>query len=172
MGKANLFPDFKELFELLNSARVKYRVLGGYAVIHYGYRRATDDLDIWISPERENAEKVSQALQGFGFAAAKVRPSMFVEKGRVFVIGREPTRVDLLTQPSGVDFETCYARRNMVEWDGVPIPLVSLEDLRANKQASGREKDLADMKGLSSVETRQASAPPKRRPKARRPRKS
>jgi len=161
MGKANLFPDFKELFELLNSARVKYLVLGGYAVIHYGYRRATDDLDIWISPDRDNAEKVSQALQGFGFSAGKVKPSMFVDKGSVFIIGREPTRIDLLTQPSGIDFETCYARRNTVEWDGVPIPLVSLEDLRANKQASGREKDLADMKGLSTVETREASAPKK-----------
>ena len=74
MGKVNLFPDFKGLLESLNSAGVKYLVLGGYAVNHYGYRRATDDLDIWIAIDRTNTEKVAQALRDFGFSASKAKP--------------------------------------------------------------------------------------------------
>lgn len=149
MGKANLFPDFKELLESLNSAGVRYLVLGGYAVIHYGYRRATDDLDIWIATDPENTQNVSKALQRFGgFPAAKVRPSMFLEKGKVFIFGREPVRVDILTGPSAIEFEECYPRRNLVDWDGVKVPLISFEDLRTNKKASGRAKDLADIENL------------------------
>jgi predicted nucleotidyltransferase len=148
MAKVNLDPDFKELLELLNSAGVEYLVLGGYAVIHYGYRRATDDLDIWIAIDLENARKVSTALQRFGFSAGKVKPSMFQAKGKVFIFGREPIRVDILTSPSGLDFPEAYARRKVVNWDGVQVPLISLEDLRTNKRASGRAKDLADLENL------------------------
>jgi len=149
MAKVNLFPDFKELLESLNSAKVRYLVLGGYAVIHYGYRRATDDLDIWIAIDPENTERVSRALQQFGgFSASKVKPSLFQATGKVFIFGREPARVDILTSPSGVDFEPSYARRNVVIWDGVKVPLISFADLSANKRASGRAKDLADVENL------------------------
>src|SRR5438552_7832280 len=138
MAKVNLFPDFKEFLESLNSAKVRYLVLGGYAVIHYGYRRATDDLDIWIAIDPANTQRVSLALQQFGgFSASKVKPSMFRATGKVFIFGREPVRVDILTSPSGVDFEPSYARRNVVIWDGVKVPLISFEDLSTNKRASG-----------------------------------
>jgi predicted nucleotidyltransferase len=149
MAKVNLFPDFKGLLESLNSAGVRYLVVGGYAVIHYGYRRATDDLDIWIAIDPENTQRVSQVLQDFGgFPAAKVKPSLFRVKGKVFIFGREPVRVDILTNPSGLDFETSHSRRNMVNWDGVNVPLISFADLQKNKRASGRAKDLADVENL------------------------
>jgi hypothetical protein len=120
MAKVNLFPDFKELLRSMNSAGVRYMVLGGYAVNHYGYHRATDDLDIWIATDPANAANVSLALQEFaGFPASRVKPSMFQQKGKVFIFGREPVRVDILTGPSAVDFETSYLRRNTVEWDGI-----------------------------------------------------
>ena len=149
MAKVDLFPDFREFLESLNSNGVRYLLLGGYAVIHYGYRRATDDLDVWVASDLENAKRVSRTLQMFGgFPAAKVRPSMFVEKGKVFIFGREPVRIDVLAAPSGVDFEESYSRRNEVNWDGVIVPLISFEDLKQNKQASGRAKDLADLENL------------------------
>ena len=92
MAKVDLFPDFKALLELLNSAGVRYLVLGGYAVNHYGYHRATDDLDIWIAIDPENAKRVSEVLQEFGdFPAAAVKPSMFQQKAKVFIFGREPS---------------------------------------------------------------------------------
>ena len=149
MATVNLDPNFRELLESLNSAKVKYLLLGGYAVNFYGYHRATGDLDIWISIDPENAEKVAATLKDFGgFSADRLKPSLFQTKGRVFIFGREPTRVDILTTPNGVNFEECYERRREIDWDGVKVPLISLEDLRANKKASGRAKDLADLENL------------------------
>jgi len=162
MGKANLHPDFRELFESLNSAGVRYLVLGGYAVNHYGYRRATDDLDIWIAIDPDNTQKMSQVLQRFaGFPAGKVRPSMFRVKGRILMFGREPVRVDILTDPDGLDFEASYARRNVVDWDGVNVPLVSFEDLKANKKASARAKDMADLENLPATPVKRSGTRPR-----------
>jgi predicted nucleotidyltransferase len=149
MAKVNLYPDFRELLESLNSARVKYLVLGGYAVIYYGYRRATDDLDIWIETSPENSRRVSEVLQDFGgFSPAKVKPSLFQKPGMVFICGREPVRVDFLTGPSGLDFDTSYAKRRIVNWDGIKVPLIDMGDLKTNKRSAGRAKDLADLENL------------------------
>jgi predicted nucleotidyltransferase len=149
MAKVNLYPDFREFLGSLNSAKVKYLVLGGYAVIYYGYRRATDDLDIWIETSAENTRRLSDVLQKFaGFSATSVKPSLFQKQGMVFVFGREPARVDILTGPSGIDFESSYAQRRTVNWDGVKVPLINLKDLKTNKRAAGRAKDLADLENL------------------------
>ena len=161
MAKVNLFPDFKELLESLNSAGAKYLVVGGYAVIHYGYRRATDDLDIWIAIDPDNTAKVAKVLREFGgFSSAAVKPSLFQSEGKVFIFGREPVRVDILTSPDGLDFQSSYARRNTVVWDGINVPLISFEDLKVNKRRSGRAKDLADIENLPAK-----SPSGKRRPK-------
>jgi hypothetical protein len=148
MAKVDLYPDFREFLASLNSAGVKYLVLGGYAVIHYGYQRATRDLDVWIAADPDNARKVSTALQEFAFPASEVPPDLFQQKGKIFMFGREPARIDLLTDPSAIDFEESYARRNTVIWDGLRIPLISFDDLKRNKAGSGREKDLADLRNL------------------------
>jgi len=151
MAKVNLHRDFRELLESLNSAGVKYLVLGGYAVIFYGYQRVTKDLDLWISIDPANAQKLAQTLQDFaGFTQQQVNQSMFKRTGKVFVVGREPVRVDILTNASALSFDDCYARRKIVEWDGVQVPLISFDDLRQNKRASGRAKDLADLENLPS----------------------
>lgn len=143
-----LSPDFRELLALFNSERVRYIVLGGYAVNYHGHHRNTKDLDLWIAIDAANAERVSAALQKFGFAAASVPASHFLEKGKIYVFGREPFRVDILTDPSGVEFEACYARRVETELDGVRVPFLSLDDLRRNKKASGRLRDLSDLEHL------------------------
>lgn len=149
MAKANLFPDLKEFLESLNSAGIKYMVVGGYAVNYHGYHRATDDLDVWIAVDKENARLISRVMQDFaGFPRSKVPPSMFLEVGKVFIFGREPVRIDILTGPSGVDFAECHARCVRATLDGVIVPLISLDDLKLNKRASGRLKDLADLENL------------------------
>lgn len=168
----NLFPDFRELLGLLNSARVKYLVLGGYAVNHYGHHRATKDLDIWIAADAQNAERVSRVMQEFGgFALKQVAPHLFERLGQAFMFGREPVRVDLLTGPSGVEFDKCYARRNIVEWDGIRVPLISFDDLKINKRASGRAQDVADVQALSVQVPPGAIPAPRRAAKPRKPRK-
>jgi predicted nucleotidyltransferase len=170
MAKADLYPDFREFLKSLNSEGVRYLLLGGYAVIYYGYRRVTDDLDIWIAVDPENTAKVSEVLQRFaGFAPAAVKPSMLQQRGKVFIFGREPVRIDVLTGPSALEFEECYARRNVVKLDGVNVPMISFEDLKRNKIASGREKDLADVRNLPPSWPWQATKKPKlRRVKRRR----
>ncbi len=167
MAKVDLDPNFRAFLKSLNSAGVEYLVLGGYAVIYYGYRRFTDDLDVWIAVDAETAAKVSLVLQTFGgFPAAKVKPSMFQQDGLVFMFGREPVRIDILTGPSGVTFHECFSRRNVIDWDGITVPLISLGDLKANKLASGRAKDVADLENLPTAEVT-----PKPRTGARRRRK-
>jgi predicted nucleotidyltransferase len=161
--------NFRDLLECLNSAGARYLVLGGYAVNFHGYHRNTKDFDVWIAVDPDNAERVSTALQQFAFPASSVPPSRFLAKGVVHAFGREPLRVDILTNPSGVQFEDCFARRVETTLDGVRVPFISLDDLRTNKRASGRLKDLADVNELSSppVAKPSASSPPKRKPPRR-----
>jgi hypothetical protein len=106
-------------------------------------------LDIWIALDKDNATRLSEVMRKFGgFRASDVPPSLFLQKGKVFVFGREPVRIDILTGPSGLDFQPCYARRQEATWDGVRVPIISLEDLLTNKKASARAKDLADLEAL------------------------
>ncbi len=144
----SLDPDFKEFIKSLNFEGVRYLLLGGYAVNYHGHHRFTGDIDFWIAIDSDNAARVSKALQRFGFSAASVKPELFVEPGRVHMFGIKPVRVDLLTGPSGVDFDECYARRVRDTLDGVEVSIISLADLRRNKLASGRGKDLLDLKQL------------------------
>lgn len=146
--KISLDPNFKDFTELLNSEKVRYLLLGGYAVNYYGYHRFTGDIDFFIACDRENAERVSSALQHFGFPRESVSAERFTQPGLVHMFGRKPVRIDLLTGPSGLDFEECFSRRIIIDLDGVEVPLISLADLRLNKLASGRDKDLLDLRKL------------------------
>ena len=146
--KISLDPNFKEFIELLNSEGVKYLLLGGYAVNFHGHHRFTADIDFWVSPDEENTRRLSKALQRFGFSADSVKPEQFAEKGKVHMFGIKPVRIDLLTGPSGVEFDDCYVRRVQGVLDGTEVSIISLEDLRRNKSASGRDKDLLDLKKL------------------------
>ncbi|HEY2586352.1 MAG TPA: hypothetical protein VGI81_11365 [Tepidisphaeraceae bacterium] len=147
----SLFPDFKEFLKLLNSSKVRYLLIGGYAVNFHGHHRTTGDMDIWIAVDPDNAQRISATLQQFGFSIASVPPEMFLETGRIFRFGVKPVRIELLTSPSGIDFETCYSRRVEAEIDGVAIPVLALQDLRENKRAAGRPKDEDDLLNLPSA---------------------
>lgn len=99
-------PDFREFLQLLNSHRVRYLLVGGYAVGYYGYPRATADMDIWVATDAENVERVLTALAEFGFA--EVEPELFAKEQQVIRMGVPPLRIELLTGVSGVEFEDCY----------------------------------------------------------------
>jgi hypothetical protein len=146
MATIQLPPDFKEFLKLLNSNKVEYLVVGGYAVNYYGFPRATADLDIWIAIHPDNARRVADVLQRFGFAQAHT--AIFLQPRKVIRMGVPPVRLEILTSISGVDFRDCYGRHVEADWDGVPVPLIDLEDLKRNKQASGRLKDRLDLEQL------------------------
>jgi hypothetical protein len=131
----------------LNSREVEYLVVGGYAVNYYGYARATADLDVWIGITPENAEAAASVVRAFGFS--QVQAAAFLEPGKVIRMGVPPVRLEILTTISGVEFADCYARRLEAELDGVRVNFILLDDLRRNKRASGRLKDLLDLDRLS-----------------------
>ena len=139
-------PDFREFLQLLNSHKVRYLLVGGYAVGYYGYPRATADMDIWVATDVENVEKVLTALTEFGFI--DVDPKIFAKEKQVLRMGAPPLRIELLTGVSGVEFEPCYAQRIVAKLGKVEVNLISLEDLKVNKVASGRYKDLDDIEHL------------------------
>lgn len=140
-------PDFREFLQLLNSHKVRYLLVGGYAVGYYGYPRATADMDIWVATDDENVGKVLAALTEFGFA--EVKPELFTKEKRVLRMGVPPLRIELLTGVSGLEFDSCYPQRVIANLDGVEINLISLDDLKTNKAASGRYKDLNDLEHLA-----------------------
>jgi hypothetical protein len=141
-------PDFKEFLRLLNSNGVEYLVVGGYAVGYHGHPRTTGDMDIWVRVSHENAARVVEALREFGFGQTELDTALFLATDQVIRMGVPPMRIELLTSVSGVEFDTCYARRVVAEVDGVQTGLLSLEDLRTNKRAAGRAKDLGDLEAL------------------------
>ena len=120
---------------------------------------------MWISTDAGNAERVARALRLFGFSARSVRGSMFRKKGAVFTFGREPFRVDILTDPTAVEFEPCYGRRVDADLDGVAVPFIGFDDLLINKTAAGRTKDLSDVEKLTKK--KQLKAAVKRRTRKR-----
>lgn len=138
--------DFREFLQLLNSHEVRYLLVGGYAVGFYGYPRATADMDIWVATDAKNVESVLVALAEFGFA--EVAPEVFAKEKQVLRMGVPPLRIELLTGVSGVEFENCYSQRTLVNLGGVEVSLIGLEDLKVNKAASGRHKDLNDLEHL------------------------
>ena len=140
--------DFKEFLKLLNSNRVEYLLIGGYAVGIYGYIRATNDLDVWVNVSPENAVRIYQALRGFGFAETGLTPDLFRAPNKVVRMGVPPIRIEILTSIDGVEFESCYREKEMIQVEEVNVPVISLARLRENKAASGRTKDLADLENL------------------------
>lgn len=120
--------DFKEFIELLNKHEVEYLLVGGYALGIHGYPRYTGDLDIWIKPETANAQKVLAVLQEFGFAELGLSESDFTRIGNVIQLGYPPLRIDLLTQPDGVEFEGSFARRLDLDYNDLLIHVIGLED--------------------------------------------
>ncbi len=148
MAAIELHPDFKDFLRLLNSHGVEYLVVGGYAVGYHGYPRATGDMDIWIAVSEANAERTARALRAFGMPEPGTTKRLFTEKDKVVRIGVPPVRIEVITGAFGVEFNECYSRREIVEIDDIPVNFISLDDLKSNKRAAGRHKDLEDMEHL------------------------
>ena len=143
------FPkDFREFLQLLNSKKVEYLVIGGYAVGYHGYPRATGDLDIWISISDKNAGKMVEVLKEFGFDIPELKKEMFLIKEKIIRMGIPPMRLEILTTIDGVDFDKCFRNRVIAEFESFKANFISKRDLLTNKRASGRPKDLADCSKL------------------------
>lgn len=114
-------------------------------MIYHGYVRTTGDLDVWVALSDENARKVESAIRSMGFNPPGLKSQWFTRKGSVLRIGQDPLRFDIINDIDGVVFDECYARRIEEEMGDIKVNIISLADLKKNKQASGRHKDLADL---------------------------
>jgi predicted nucleotidyltransferase len=141
-------PDFKEFLKLLNEKNVRYLLIGGYAVGYHGYPRATNDMDVWIAVHPDNAKRIVEALQEFGFDLPEVSPDLFLKKDKIIRMGNPPMRLEISTGISGVEFEESYASKIVDTLDGVQVNIIDLPHLKVNKKAAGRLKDLADLENL------------------------
>lgn len=140
--------DFKEFLKLLNAKGVEYLLIGGYAVGYHGYPRATNDMDIWIAVNPSNAERVVAVLKEFGFNTPELSTDLFLKIDSIIRMGLPPVRIEIMTGISGVQFDECFRRRIVGEIDGVTVNVINIVDLKVNKKASGRHKDLSDLEFL------------------------
>lgn len=140
-----LDPDFREFIECCVAREVRFLIVGGYALAAHGHPRFTKDLDVWLWLDPENAGRIVAALDDFGFGSLGLGPDDFAEPGTVVQLGHAPKRIDLLTSIDGVDFDECWATRREIDIEGTAVPFIDVEHLVANKRASGRPQDVADV---------------------------
>jgi len=140
--------DFKELLELFNKHKVEYLIVGGYALAFHGAPRFTRDLDLFVRPTAENAVRILAALDDFGFGSLDLSDRDFTTPGMVVQLGVPPVRIDLVTTVSGVPWEKAEAGKAPGFYGDVPVLFISRADFIANKRATGRTKDAADVEAL------------------------
>ncbi len=145
----HLHDDFRELLALLNSNGVEYVVVGGYAVAFHGAPRYTGDIEIYVRPTTENADRLKRSLDAFGFGSVGLSASDFATEHRVIQLGFEPWRVDLLTSLAGVTWDEVTGGAVDALWD-VHVRVIGKPQLLQNKRAVARPQDLADVARLES----------------------
>ena len=143
--------DLREFIELLNSHCVDYLVVGGYAVAFHGHPRFTGDIDVFVRSQLTNTERVMAALRDFGFDNLSIDAAGLASEPRILQLGTPPNRVDILTAISGVDFDAAWSGRVDGELDGLHVYFIGRDHLMQNKRASGRDKDLLDLRKLERV---------------------
>lgn len=148
MAMTKLPQDFKDFLKLLTTHKVEYLLIGGYAVSYHGYPRATADMDIWIAINKTNANKMVTVLKEFGFDVPQLSTDLFFNPKKVIRMGMPPFRIEVLTELDGVEFDKCFREKIIDEIDGIQINIINLNDLKINKKASGRFKDLNDLEYL------------------------
>lgn len=146
--------DFLDLLRAFHDAEVRFLVVGAHAMSAHGVPRATGDLDVWVQADAANAERVWQALLGFGapLEALGVEARDFAVPGNVVQLGLPPRRIDVLTAIDGLEFAAAWERRFVADVGGCSTPLLCFEDLLRNKRASARPKDVQDVAMLRQAQ--------------------
>lgn len=150
---ARVEKDFEELLLLFNKYRVRYCVVGAFAVAFHAVPRYTKDIDLLVDPSKENAENILKALREFGFGSLDLNLEDF-SKGRVVQLGFEPVRIDLITSIKGVKFKTIWRNRKKGNLGKAAANFMGLEDLIKNKLSTGKKQDSRDLEILNKMRKR------------------
>jgi hypothetical protein len=141
-------PDFRDLLALFNAHHVEYMIVGGYALAFHGAPRFTGDLDILVRPDPGNAQRVLSALDEFGFASVGLTKEDFARPDQIVQLGVPPVRIDIITTITGVSWEEALKGRKAGIYGEIPVHYIGREQFIANKRATGRKRDLADLEAL------------------------
>ena len=142
--------DYRDLFRTLNKHKVKYLVIGAYAVAFYAEPRYTKDLDIWVSNDTTNTKRLYKALIDFGAPLKDVAAEDFANKKMIYQIGVAPVRIDILMSAPGIKFESAWKNRKRTNYGGISISIMGIKELIYSKKKVGREHDISDMKKLTN----------------------
>ncbi|MGB7295477.1 MAG: nucleotidyltransferase [Candidatus Aminicenantales bacterium] len=137
--------DYEELFKLFNKHKVRYCIIGAYAVAFYARPRYTKDIDILIEPSVDNSGRVVQALNEFGFESLALSAADFRKKGNIIQLGYEPVRIDILTSLKGCSFAGAWKYKETAKYGREKVYFIGLEDLIRLKKMSKRPQDSADL---------------------------
>lgn len=137
--------DYEELLRLLNKYKVRYCIIGAYAVAFHKKPRYTKDMDIFVEPSVENGKKIIEALNEFGFESLHLSEKDFAEKGSIIQLGYEPVRVDIITEIAGVSFYEAWDNRTEGTYGNEMVFFIGLKELIKNKEKSGRRQDVVDL---------------------------
>ena len=143
--------DYRDILHALSDEKVRFILVGAYALAAHGYPRATMDIDIWVMPSPANAEATLRALRRFGAPLHNLTKEDLQIDGTIFQIGVAPRRIDIITAASGLKFEETFQNSISMIIEGIEVHIPSIDDLIHNKKSSGRTKDLADVELLESL---------------------
>ena len=147
----NVSPDYENLFKLPNERRIKYLVVGAYAVMYYSAPRFTKDIDIWISSEVNEPERILKVIRKFGAPVKNLSPQDFLNKRMILQIGVSPIRIDILLELPGVSFSSAWKNRKRSKYGKTPINVLGLKELIQAKKAAGRPQDHLDLERLLKI---------------------
>ena len=150
--------DYEELLESFNKNKVKYCIIGAYALAFFARPRYTKDIDILVENSIENARRILKALNEFGFGSLQLSEEDFTESGQIIQLGYEPVRIDLITSIRGVDFQQIWKNRVTGKFGQQQVFFIGMDDLIASKKISNRRQDQADLEVLQEVLNRKKNS--------------
>jgi len=148
--------DFEGLLKLFNKNKVRYCIIGAYAVAFYAEPRYTKDMDIFVEPDKDNARRIIKSLSEFGFKSLALEEKDLIRKGKIIQLGYEPVRIDLITSIEGCDFKEAWNNKAIGNYGKQKVIFIGLKELIKNKKKTGRKQDSVDIAVLISKKKKSA----------------
>lgn len=143
--------DYEELLRLFNKNRVRYCIVGAYAVALYVKPRYTKDMDILVEPNVENARRIINSLREFGFKKLGLKERDFAQEDKIIQLGYEPVRVDIITSIDGCSFQEIWKNKKEFPYGREKVFFIGINELIKNKKATKRKQDKVDLDMLLQV---------------------
>jgi hypothetical protein len=143
--------DYEELLRLFNKNKVRYCIVGAYAVAFYAKPRYTKDIDILVEPDLENARRIIKSLNEFGFRGLRLKETDFSLQHKIIQLGYEPIRVDIMNFIEGCNFKEVWKNKKISRYGKQKVYFIGINELIKNKKAMKRKQDKLDLEILSKV---------------------